>query len=217
MGFRGDGGPAISESAAFPTNVAVGNGDNLFISDLFNSRIRRVILMNQSPVADAGPDRTAIVAETLEFDGTGSSHPDGSIISYEWDFGDGTSGSGEIVTHTYAALGSFTVILTVTDSDGATATDTAVVTVLTVSQAIQELPLPLVKSFDLQQGIESSLDAKLQSTRDSLDAANAVQRQDAAEKLQVFINEVEAQRGKELTSAQADQLIALATRTLALL
>jgi PKD repeat protein len=79
------------------------------------------------------PDRTAIVAETLEFNGIGSSHPDGSIISYEWDFGDRTLGSGEIVTRTYAALGSFTVILIVIDSDGATATDTAVVTVLTVS------------------------------------------------------------------------------------
>ena len=54
------------------------------------------------------------------FDGTGSSDSDGSITSYDWDFGDGNFGTGATTNHTYAAYGSYTVGLTVTDNDSAT-------------------------------------------------------------------------------------------------
>ena len=60
--------------------------------------------------------------ETVVFDGTGSSDPDGTVDSYEWDFGDGTTGTGETPSHTYGDDGVYTVTLTVTDDDGATTT-----------------------------------------------------------------------------------------------
>jgi PKD repeat protein len=63
------------------------------------------------------------------FDGTGSSDPDGSVASYAWSFGDGTSGSGASPNHTYASAGSYTVALTVTDDAGANDTVTHPVTV----------------------------------------------------------------------------------------
>jgi hypothetical protein len=69
----------------------------------------------------------------------------------------------------------------------------------------------------LQQGISNSLDKKLELAREALDAANAGRRADAANKLQAFINEVEAQRAKELTGAQADELIGWATRVIGVL
>ena len=52
------------------------------------------------------------------FDGTGSSDPDGVIVAYDWDFGDGNIGSGPNPSHTYAADGIYTVSLAVADDAG---------------------------------------------------------------------------------------------------
>lgn len=53
----------------------------------------------------------------VDFNGSASSDPDGSIVSYAWDFGDSSAaGSGATPSHTYAAAGTYTVRLTVTDN-----------------------------------------------------------------------------------------------------
>jgi PKD repeat protein len=85
---------------------------------------------NEPPVADAGPDQNALVNETVTFNGSGSYDPDGTIVSYEWDFGDGNNATGETTTCAYATAGTYTVTLTVTDDEGATGTDTASVNVV---------------------------------------------------------------------------------------
>jgi PKD repeat protein len=66
---------------------------------------------------------------TVAFDASASSDPDGSIAGYAWNFGDGGSGTGTSTSRTFAAAGSFTVRLTVTDNLGATASSTRIVTV----------------------------------------------------------------------------------------
>ena len=78
-------------------------------------------------------------------------------------------------------------------------------------EAIERL-IADVEGMNLQQGIDNSLDAKLASALDALDALNADQRNDAVNKLTAFMNEVEAQRGKKLTNEQADYLAGEAQR-----
>jgi DNA polymerase-3 subunit delta len=65
----------------------------------------------------------------VAFDATASSDPDGSIASYAWNFGDGSSGTGATASRTYAAAGTFAVQLIVTDDRGATASSTRILTV----------------------------------------------------------------------------------------
>jgi hypothetical protein len=73
---------------------------------------------NLPPVANANGPYTGYVYLPIPFDGTGSYDPDGNIVSYEWDFGDGTSGGGPKPSHIYMQAGTYTVTLTVTDNDG---------------------------------------------------------------------------------------------------
>ncbi len=73
---------------------------------------------NQPPVANAGGPYQGIVAQAVQFDGSGSTDPEKDIATYAWDFGDGTMGSGVNPTHMYAAAGTFIVKLTVTDTGG---------------------------------------------------------------------------------------------------
>ncbi|MBI2012284.1 S8 family serine peptidase [Candidatus Daviesbacteria bacterium] len=81
---------------------------------------------NLSPIANAGPDKEGITNQQVSFSGSLSSDPDGSIDNYQWDFGDGSTGSGVDVTHTYTQIGTYNVNLTVTDNGGLTASDSAV-------------------------------------------------------------------------------------------
>ena len=91
----------------------------------------RLTIINAPPTADAGPDQ--IVNNTLvSFDGTGSSDPDGTIVSYLWDFGDGITGTGATVQHNYSTDDEYTVTLNITDNGGAHDEDTAEITVDTV-------------------------------------------------------------------------------------
>ena len=69
------------------------------------------------------------VGQAVNFDASASHDPDGTIVSYDWDFGDGTTAKGVTVSHIYSAAGSYPVSLTVTDDQGATDTITQTVTV----------------------------------------------------------------------------------------
>jgi hypothetical protein len=84
---------------------------------------------NQPPTADAGGPYLANAGEPVAFDGAGSSDPDGSIVSYDWVFGDGAIASGAAPSHAYSDSGTYTATLTVTDGDGAQGTSTASVTI----------------------------------------------------------------------------------------
>lgn len=96
------------------------------------------------PDTGAAAPQAALTAGTLSgvaplatnFDGRNSSDADGSIVSYAWNFGDGSTASGDAVAHTYTSAGTFTVTLTVTDDQGLTDTDSVVVNVQAATQVI---------------------------------------------------------------------------------
>lgn len=81
---------------------------------------------NRPPVADAGSDITALKGSTVTFNGSKSYDPNGSIVSYVWSNGL----TGVKPSKVYDAAGEYTVTLTVTDNDGATASDTMTVKIV---------------------------------------------------------------------------------------
>jgi PKD repeat protein len=87
---------------------------------------------NQLPTATATSTCTGL---TCSFDGSQSADTDGTIASYNWNFGDGTTGSGATPTHGYSAAGTYSVTLTVTDNRGGVSSAWSG-TVTTVSTAV---------------------------------------------------------------------------------
>jgi len=85
---------------------------------LSNSSSQSITVV-KPPVADFTYTPTwPKVGESITFDASPSKPNSGTIISYFWEFGDGTNATGQIVSHSYSAYGTFTVTLTITDSEG---------------------------------------------------------------------------------------------------
>lgn len=78
---------------------------------------------NFTPHAYAGDDVHTRTDAPVRFDASRSFDADGTIATFAWDFGDGSTGGGSAVEHAYAVPGDYTVTLTVTDGNGASATD----------------------------------------------------------------------------------------------
>ena len=76
---------------------------------------------------------TPTVGQTVSFDGSASSDPDGTIVTYAWAFGDGSTATRSTPTaqHVYGSTGSYTVTLDVTDNANLTTRATQTVTVAT--------------------------------------------------------------------------------------
>ncbi len=98
-------------------------------------------LFNSPPVASFVMSPTAgVVPLTVEFNASGSNDPDGSIATYEWDFGDGGNGAGVTIEHIFSTAGTYRITLTVTDNEGKIASATQELTVTPINS-------PLVASF----------------------------------------------------------------------
>ena len=114
------------DSFSFVVNDGTVNSDSATVSI-------EVTPVNQLPLANAGWDQTADEGDTVDFDGSGSFDIDGTIVFYEWDFGDQTTGAGVTTSHVYADDGTHAVTLIVADDEGATGTDTATVIINNVA------------------------------------------------------------------------------------
>jgi PKD repeat protein/DNA-binding MarR family transcriptional regulator len=120
-----------------------------------------VIIKNLSPIAIIQSQKLkANEDEEILFDGSGSYDPDGDILNYYWDFGDGTD-SGEISPgHVFTASGLYQVTLRVEDSEGISGSSTIIVEILNV------LPIANAGSY-LEAYVGESLYFDASNTTDS--------------------------------------------------
>ncbi|MGQ9470759.1 MAG: PKD domain-containing protein [Candidatus Aminicenantales bacterium] len=100
-------------------------------------KVVEVLKPNQPPVASFNfSPTTGLYPLEVTFDGGPSFDPDGEVVGYNWDFGDGAGASGRVVRHTYSSWGVFTVRLTVYDDRNASASTTRTLEVLRLFQPL---------------------------------------------------------------------------------
>jgi glucose/arabinose dehydrogenase len=134
-GANGDPDPSrivtINDNAPDPVTLQTGpSGDIFYVNhggDLGVGDVRRIFASaNRTPIAAASADVTSGRSPlTVHFNASGSSDPDGRIVSYSWDLdGDGKLGDSLDVapSHTYTKSGVYRVQLRVTDNAGLTGT-----------------------------------------------------------------------------------------------
>ncbi|MDF7808370.1 PKD domain-containing protein [Pontiellaceae bacterium B12219] len=157
-------GDGNSAAGVLATNTYTASGDyaaQLIVTDENGLMATNTVDIEVFDVVEAVATATPLSGNLpleVVFEATNSTSS-GTIISYEWDFGDGNTDSGAVVTHTYNLSGSFTATLTVTDSNGLedTATVELAVTKAVVADYIQyseqilSNSIPVVSSTDLAQ------------------------------------------------------------------
>jgi PKD repeat protein len=131
----GDGSTASGRTATHAFSSAGFYAVTLTVGDAYG----RSSSTTQSVTVGAGAAPTAafvfspsspLPGQTVNFNGQPSTAAPGrTIVRYDWDFGDGDGASGSQVTHAYAASGTYTVVLLVTDSAGKTNTQAVTVTI----------------------------------------------------------------------------------------
>jgi PKD repeat protein len=147
----GDGTRANGQNVthAYPAGTSLGAKTvTLTVTDAANgTRVvnQQVTVQNAPPSASfTVSDPTPARGQSVTFNAT-ATDPDGEIASYEWTFGDGSTATGQNVSHTYPAnttLGAKNVTLTVTDAADATTVETQQVTVQNA------LPNPVISVSD---------------------------------------------------------------------
>jgi hypothetical protein len=147
--------------------------------------------------------------DVLEFHGSLSDPGLFDVHTIEWNFGDGTviSKVSLIEPHVYTSPGEYTVTLIVTEYDGASGSATKTIIVKTPEEATDNVITEIV-DMNFADGIENSLVSKLENAIKSI----ANDRPSAYGQLGALINEVEAQRGNELTDEEADEIIVMVQR-----
>ncbi|MFO0840480.1 MAG: PKD domain-containing protein [Phycisphaerae bacterium] len=189
----GDGGTSTDIS---PTHIYRTTGD-------FNVRLTLVddgglsasrtltVSVTQAPVAVIATDRTAAPSApaTINFDGSGSFDPDGTIRTYQWDFGDSTRLFVATTPHTYSQPGTYRAQLTVTDDKGVTNATSVIISIgiptptieirippATVNNVVLApgSPLWIQGVFNVQPGIPHTIRAGLDGDRDRCEAQSVV-------------------------------------------
>jgi KaiC/GvpD/RAD55 family RecA-like ATPase/PKD repeat protein len=115
-----------AENGTYAVTLTITDNDGLK-----DTTLETIIVQNTPPFAQFTESAEIVDTDVvINFNASDSYDPDGYIENYFWDFGDGTNATGITVSHAYAENGNYTVKLTVTDDDGASAIATDVKTIL---------------------------------------------------------------------------------------
>ena len=107
------------------------------------SGTKAVTLQDRPPLASfTSTPSSATTATAISFNGTASYDPDGTLVSYSWAFGDGATGTGSVVAHSYTLAKTYTVTLTVTDNGGIIGSTTTQVTITDRPPVVSFMPSP---------------------------------------------------------------------------
>ena len=121
----GDGSPpaggvrathTYAEGGTYPVVLTVDDGTGLRNAKAAIAAI--TVTIDRPPVADAGGNREACAGDVVVFDGSRSRDPEGGLLRYHWDFGDGTTADIVNPTKTYLRGAVYPVTLTVEDDSG---------------------------------------------------------------------------------------------------
>jgi PKD repeat protein len=133
-------GDNTSSVEANPIHIYYGSGifvSYLTVTDNLDAKHTSYAIINVAPnlipTAVINGPYQGVKGGLINFTSSGSIDPDGSIVSYLWDFGDNTTSYLANPQHVYSVSGIFTIALTVTDNKGATHTATSYVTVQKVN------------------------------------------------------------------------------------
>jgi PKD repeat protein len=124
--FR-DGSPPVETNSPTISHTFPGAGFDLVALTVYAEDGTSAGGVGVIATGDEGPAAAfsvpiAPLGQPVSFNGSTSSDPDGSITVDEWNFGDGSVGTGTAPSHTYGALGTYTATLMVEDSSGQVAT-----------------------------------------------------------------------------------------------
>jgi len=113
------------------------NGSNSSWSPVLNVTVSQAESGEIPPVADVNVPSNTSANQIIVFNASGSYDIDGVIVSYQWDFGDGTAVSGVSPEHVYEDPGEYTVTLMITDNNGNTYSKTMTVNIAPETKEIQ--------------------------------------------------------------------------------
>lgn len=209
---------ALSGMGSCPGDVTLGTeGAKQDVSAIATDRVGNTAV---TTVGGLSIDRTPPVLTVPDSVTVDASSPAGAGVTYATTATDTLSGPSPVGCNppsgTTFSIGTTTVTCTVSDAAGNTATRSFPVKVNSAAEQLTNL-VGVIQSFKLKQGIVSSLDAKLTAAQAAQAAAGAGDRITACNQLSAFINEVQAQSGKELTLDQAVQLAGSTKRIQAVL